>query len=179
MADGIRVGNIKLVLCFLFYLTWWIMGFNPKHPIRGIKSGWLLIPAAALGIWALIDIFRGIDFAHGPLPGVVFVVGGILSYVALLTITGILLHRPVTSELLIIVLWVTVALLEINTLMAVGSVSMGLGWILMALCLLCTAVSLVCYQLFYGLDARAAFIDGAIPLILAGAMTGIVALCVR
>ncbi|MBR3317385.1 MAG: hypothetical protein IKG21_06180 [Atopobiaceae bacterium] len=175
--DSIRAGNIKLLLCFAFYLAWWVVGFNPHHPIRGLKSGWLLIPAAMLGIWALVDIVQGLDFTLGPVPGMAFVVGGVVSYVALVGITSGLLHRPVTSELFIIMLWACIALLEINTFVGMGSIASSPGWILTILCIVGTIASLVCYQLFYGLDASPAFIDGAIPLILAGVLTGLITWC--
>ena len=180
--DSIRAGNIKLLLCFAFYLVWWIVGFNPHHPIRGLKSGWLLIPAALLGIWALVSIVQGIVFSPGPaqsghIPRMVFVVSGIVSYVALLGITSGLLHRPVTSELFIIVLWACIALLEINTFVGQGSIGTGLGFILTTLCIIGTIASLICYQLFYGLDAGPAFVDGAIPLILAAVLTGLITWC--
>lgn len=176
MGNYIRTGNIKLVLCFAFYLAWWVVAFNPGRPIRGLTSGWLLIPAAVLGVLGLSDIFQGLDFTGGLVPGMALVVGGVVSYVMLVGVTRGLLHRPVTSELLIIVLWATVALLEANTLVAQGLVSPGLGWGLMALCLLGVAINLVCYQLFYGLEAGPAFIDGAIPLLLAAVVTGLIAL---
>ena len=176
MAGYIRAGNIKLVLCFAFYLAWWVVGFNPRRPVRGLTSAWLLIPAAVLGVLAIIDISRGLVFTGGLVPGMAIVVAGVVGYVVLLGVTSNMLHRPVTTELLIIVLWATFALLEINALVALGSLLHALGWALMALCLLGTAASLVCYQLFYELEAGAAFIDGAIPLLLAGAMTGVIAL---
>ena len=66
---------------------------------------------------------------------------------------------------------------EINTLVALGLVPPGPGWALTALCVAGSAVSLVCYQLFYGLKGMAAFVDGAVPLVLAGLMTGVVTLC--
>lgn len=53
MAEYIRTGNIKLLFCFAFYLASWVVGFNPWRPIRGLKSGWLLIPAVILGVLAL------------------------------------------------------------------------------------------------------------------------------
>lgn len=174
MVDSIRGGNIKLVFCFAFYLAWWVIGFNTRHPIRGIKSGWLLIPAAVLGVLALVDICQGVDLIGGPVPGVALAAGGVAGYVVLLGVTRGLLHRPVTTELIIIVLWATVMLLEINTLVGLGTIATALGWALAALCLVATAGSLVCYQLFYGLDASAAFIDGTIPLLLACVMTGLV-----
>lgn len=179
MVGYIRSGNIKLILCFAFYLAWWVVGFNPRRPIRGLTSAWLLIPAAVLGVLAVLDISQGLVFSGGLMPGMVIAVAGVVGYVVLLWITSGLLHRPVTTELFIIVLWATFALLEINTLVATGSVSPGLGCALMALCLLGTAVSIVCYQLFYELEVGAAFIDGAIPLLLAGVMTGIIAVLAR
>ena len=176
MAGYIRTGNLKLVLCFVFYLAWWVIGFNTRRPIRGMASGWLLIPAMVLGVLSLFDIGRGLVFSGGLMPGMVIVVGGVVCYVALLGITSGVLRRPVTSELLIIVLWATVSLLEVNSLVALGSISSGLGCVLMVLCLIGTVASLVCYQLFYGIDAGAAFVDGTIPLVLAAVMTGVIAL---
>ena len=175
MSGYIRAGNIKLVLCFAFYLAWWVVGFNPRRPVRGLASGWLLIPAAVLGVLAVIDISRGLVFAGGLMPGMVIVVAGIVGYFVLFGITSGVLHRPLTTELLIIVLWATLALLEVNTLVALGSVTSGLGWALVGLCCMGTAASIVCYQLFYTLEVGMAFIDGAIPLLLAGAMTGAIA----
>ena len=177
MAEYIRAGNIKLLLCFAFYLAWWVVGFNPWRPIRGMKSGWLLIPAVVFGVLALISIVRGLNFSGGLAPGAAIVLGGVASYAALLFVTGAVLRRPVTSELFIIVLWATVALLEINTLVILGSIAPWLGWVLAALCLLGATVSLVCYLAFYAFDGMAAFVDGAIPLVLAGIMTGLIAVC--
>ena len=177
MVEYIKSGNIKLLFCFAFYLAWWIVGFNPWRPIRGLKSGWLLIPAFILGILALYDIWQGLDFSIGLVPGIALVIGGVASYVALLIISSRKLYRPVTSELFIIVLWTTVALLEINTLVALGSIALWLGWILAALCLVGATISLVCYLAFYAFDGMAAFVDGAIPLVLAGLITGVITMC--
>lgn len=175
----IRSGNIKLLLCFAFYLAWWIIAFNPKTPIRGLQSAWLLIPALILGILAMFDITQGIVLVGGPIPGMAIVVFGATNYLALFIITSVLLHRPVTTELLIIVLWLTIALLEVDSLVALESIAFGWGVILAILCLAGAAASLVCYQLFYKLDAVAAFVDGAIPLLLAGVMTGAITLCAK
>ena len=176
MLKSIQTGDVKLVLCFAFYLAWWIVGFNPKRPIRGLKSGWLLIPAAMLGVLAMIDVCRGLKTTGGPVPPVALLAGGAVSYAVLLGVTRGLLSRPVTSELLIIVLWTTVMLLEANSLVAYGSVSPSVGLALAALCLAGAVASLVCYQLFYGLKAEAAFVDGTIPLLIACAVTGVMAM---
>jgi hypothetical protein len=128
---------------------------------------------------AIFEITRGLVFSGGLVPGTVIVAAGVLSYIALLGVTNGVLHRPVTTELLIIILWATFALLEVNTLVALESVTSSLGWALMALCLLGTVVSIICYQLFCGLEMRAAFIDGAIPLLLAGIVSGVIAVFAR
>lgn len=177
MAELICSGNIKLVLCFAFYLAWWVVAFNPTRPVRGMRSGWLLVPAFGLGLWGLVDIVRGLVFVGGPLPSLGIVAAGVLVYLALLAITGLAMHRQVTSELLIIVLWATVAALEINTLITLGVFGARVGLVLAGLSLLAAAVSLVCYLRFYQLEAAPAFVDGAIPLLLAGVMTGVIALC--
>lgn len=177
MPELIRTGNTRLLLCFVFYLGWWVVAFNPKCPIRGLRSGWLLVPALVFGVLALIDIAQGIVIDGAPVPGLAIVAGGMAGYLILLGITGGLLHRPVTTELLIIVMWATVSVLETNSLVALGSVSPTQGMVLTILCLVGTAVSIVCYQLFYKLEDMAAFVDGAIPLLVSGTMTGVIALC--
>jgi hypothetical protein len=70
-----------------------------------------------------------------------------------------------------------VVVLETNTLVALGSVSLALGVGLAVLCILCAVASIVCYQRFYALEAAAAFVDGSIPLVLAVVMTGALAIC--
>ncbi len=177
MAELIHGGNIKLALCFACYLAWWVVAFNPSRPVRGMRSGWILIPALVLGVLALVDIARGLVFASGGLvPGFVPAVAGVLAYLVLLGVTYGLLHRPVTSELFIIVLWASVAAMEVNSLVALRRVDHGLGWALMVAIVFATVLSIVCYQKFYELDAKAGFVDGAIPLLLAAVMTGALAL---
>ncbi|MCL2825816.1 MAG: hypothetical protein FWD72_00245, partial [Eggerthellaceae bacterium] len=47
-----------------------------------------------------------------------------------------------------------------------GQLASGASVVLAVLFVLVVAASLVCYVLFYRLDPRPAFIDGAIPLVL-------------
>lgn len=175
MADGIRVGNIKLVVCFVFYLAWWVVAFNPTRPVRGPRSAWLVLVAAVFAVLAIADIAVSVRLGGGLLDGRVVLAAGIASYVALAVLTQRLAGRPVTSELLIIVSWVSVSVLEVSTLVGLGCVSASFGCALVGLCLAAGAACLVCYMLFYGLDVRAAFVDGAIPLLVAPALTGLIA----
>ena len=46
------------MVCCAFYLAWWLMAFK-TNPIKGMKTGWLLIPAFAADIAAVV--MAGID----------------------------------------------------------------------------------------------------------------------
>lgn len=173
----IVIGNILFIVCCGFYLAWWLLAFKPDSAITGIKTGWLLLPACFAGLLGVILALSGI-LAKTPgrplLPRGFILFGGIALFCILLAVTVLLLRRPATSELLLIVGWSMLAVAEINTLFGAGFFShrlsvgflTGIGVVLI--------VSLVCYTLYYRLDSRAGYIDGMIPLILGGlTMAGI------
>ncbi|MCD8004148.1 MAG: hypothetical protein LUE91_00585 [Oscillospiraceae bacterium] len=54
-TNQMLAGNLLLILCCVFYLLWWLIAFK----VKGIKSGWLLIPAALCGLAAVWEIIRG------------------------------------------------------------------------------------------------------------------------
>ena len=112
-------GNLLLLLCCIFYLAWWIIAFKPVGAVKGMKSGWLLIPAACFGIAAVIVIIRGI--AAVPETSMLFPAAraaeiGVLAYILLLVGTWLILHRPVTTELILIVGWAAIASAEVSAL---------------------------------------------------------------
>ncbi len=47
-------GNGLLVVCCGFYLLWWILAFKPSGAIKGMRSGWLLVPAFVFGLAAVV-----------------------------------------------------------------------------------------------------------------------------
>ena len=160
-------GNVLLILCCIFYLAWWIVAFRPTDPIKGMRSGWLLVPAVVFGLAAVAVISGGIsaaDSARQLLPTMRIVVFGIAAYVILLLGTGVLLHRQVTTELFLIVGWAVLACAEISALYAHEVYTAGAAWLFIAIVIALAAVSLVCYLLYYNLDARTGWIDGIIPL---------------
>lgn len=167
-------GNLLLLLCWGFYLAWWIAAFRPEGGVRGMKTGWLLIPAAAAGIAALFRLVTAIaavpvgDGARSPLQ---IALVGLAVYLALLMLTRFLLQRQVTTELLLIVGWATLAAAEGNALRALGALSAGTETALLVLTAAVAAVSLLCYLAFYRLDAVKGFYDGTVPLVLVIGMT--------
>ncbi|MDD7219159.1 MAG: hypothetical protein PUI16_04100 [Clostridia bacterium] len=52
-------GNMFMIICCIFYLAWWILAFRPEHPVKGLRSGWLLIPAALCGIYGVYILAQG------------------------------------------------------------------------------------------------------------------------
>ena len=50
----ILTGNVLFILCCVFYLAWWLLAFKPSGAIAGMKTGWLLIPAALFGLLGVV-----------------------------------------------------------------------------------------------------------------------------
>ncbi|MCD8079762.1 MAG: hypothetical protein LUF04_04910 [Bacteroides sp.] len=165
-------GNLLLVGCCVFYLAWWLIAFKPKSAIKGMKSGWLLIPAFLFGLAAVIQIVRGsnVDGQTALLSRTVVLVGGVIAYVVLLAASSIILKRQVTTELFLIVGWTVLMFLEVNGLFALGQYSRGVSIGFLVVTVVAAIISLVCYLLYYNLDSVKGYVDGMIPLLLVAVM---------
>ncbi|MCC8075136.1 MAG: hypothetical protein LIO95_04205 [Clostridiales bacterium] len=165
-------GNLLLVGCCVFYLAWWLIAFKPEGAIKGMKSGWLLIPAFLFGTAAVVQIVRGsnVDSQAALLPRTVVLIGGVVAYVVLLAATSIILKRQVTTELFLIVGWTVLMFLEVNGLFALGQQSRAMAIGFFVVTVVVTIISLVCYLLYYNLDSVKGYVDGMIPLLLVAVM---------
>lgn len=169
VEKNLVIGNILLVVCCVFYLAWWLIAFKPSGAIKGMASGWLLIPAAVAGlgaIFVLVQNIREADTDRQVLPGMALLVAGIAAYFVLLAVTSLCLHRVVTTELLLIVGWCVLALSEINVLYGMHDMELpgAAGWF--TVIILAAAVSMICYIFYYGLDAVRGYVDGMMPLLI-------------
>lgn len=179
MSDNLKqvfIGNFLLIGCCIFYLAWWILAFRPNHPIKGMKSGWLLIPAFLLGIAAVFLICMHLSTPENSqqlFPNGLILWTGIAFYILLSFISARLLGRPVTTELILIIGWTMLALSELNAFYACSLMTHSFALILSAVTVILSAVCLYCYMKYYHLDVSAGFIDGMIPLILAAVMTAV------
>ncbi len=163
-------GNLLLVGCCAFYLLWWIIAFRPVGAVRGMKSGWLLIPAFLLGLAAVVMILQGAGGAERVrsfFSARAVLLTAVAVYVVLLLMTRLTFHRQVTTELFLIVGWTALVFWEGNALYGAGVVTRNGALGLFAAALLAAAVSMVCYVLYYSLNARAGYWDGMVPLVLA------------
>ena len=172
-------GNIFLILCCVFYLAWWIIAFRPVGAVKGLQSGWLLFPAAAFGIAAVLVICRGVSATPDEallFPTLRIAVIGVAAYVLLLAGTWLLMKRPVTTELFLIVGWAVLATAEISALYGRSAYTKTAAMALIGCILVLAAVSLICYLLYYHLDSVKGYYDGMIPLVIVMAVT--VVICV-
>lgn len=167
----IFIGNLLLVICCVFYIAWWLLAFKPVHPIKGTKSGWLLLPAFIFGIISVVMIARmGGNDKQLLLPHNGILIGGIVAYVILAAITSKLMNRPITTELILIVGWLVLMFRELNVLYSLAHYSKIGVIVLLVICVVLTIISLVCYVRYYHLDAFKGYIDGMIPLIIVAVM---------
>lgn len=171
-AKQIFRSNILLIICCIFYLVWWLLAFSPVGAIKSMKTGWLLIPAFATGVFAIYLAIKGILSASSAsncvtlFPSGLLLWGGIALYFILMAVTFILFKRPVTTELLLIVGWAVMALSEINALYGIGLFSHKLAISFVVVVGIAMLVSLVCYILYYNLDEYAGYYDGMVPLLM-------------
>ncbi len=173
----ILTGNFLLIGCCIFYLAWWLIAFKPQGAVTGMKSGWLLIPAVILGLAAIVQIVRG-SAVGAPdkilMPRPAIYISGIAAYVILLVISRMLMDRPVTTELLLIIGWGVLAFLEINALYGFDLSSAAVSIIFFVVIVAAAAIGIFCYLRYYNLDARMGYIDGMIPLLLIAVVMAVV-----
>lgn len=106
IRKAILDGSGILFVCSLLYLVWWSLAFKPVNPIRGLKTGWLLIPATISGIVAvylIVKAFMRVGSTVEIIPSKWIIIGGIAAYILLAIIAVGILKRPITTELILIV----------------------------------------------------------------------------
>ena len=102
------IGEVLLVVCSVSYLVWWTITFRPSG--RGTGGGPFLAGAVLGGLTGLVLLAIGIvallPKASWPAVGAT-IVGGVVVGAMLLYVTARVAHRPVTTELPLIVVWAT------------------------------------------------------------------------
>ena len=173
----IVIGEVLLVVCSLCYLVWWTITFRPS--VRIPPGGGLFLAGAVLGglgglVLLAVGIAALLPKASSPALGAT-IVGGALVGALLLYVTSSVAHRPVTTELPLIVVWATVQLAAGITLRTAGVLRApaASGWILATA--IATLVGLVCYLIFYRLDPIPAYWIGMVPLAVDGVVAAILA----
>lgn len=177
-------GHVCLAVCAALYLAWWWIFFNPALPkatgalyAAGVGC---IVGAVLFGIAAVVLIGMGLGAfagasAEAVVPGWAFAVGGVVAYFGLAFVTTRFFQRPVTTELLLFVLWAALELAVVNALAGVGAVEPGLAAVLAVAVAVLFVGCLVCYVLYFRLAPMPSFVDGALPLAAVGVLAAVMA----
>ena len=118
----IVIGEVLLVVCSLSYLVWWTITFRPS--VRTPPGGGLFLAGAVLGgLGGLVLLAVGIAALLPKASSAALaatIVSGVFVGALLLYVTAGVAHRPVTTELPLIVVWATVQLAAGITLRTAG-----------------------------------------------------------
>lgn len=163
----IFAGNALMLATCALYLAWWGIAFKPGATARPAYAGALIASAVVTGIAAITLLALGIADLAGQgkgIPASFILIGAVAAYIALLAATKFLFGRPVTSELLIMIVWAAVELAAIGALRQSGRFGDSAASSLCVLVAVATVAGLVCYVLYYRLDETASYVAGFIPL---------------
>jgi len=110
----------------------------------------------------------GLEAPRQVASGGTFALIGVVIYVVLLVVTGKLLHRRVTTELVLIVGWCVLEAVVLNAVYGSGALSASRAVAYLVLMIAALVIGLVCYLLYYKLPDMTAFRVAAVPLVVDG-----------
>lgn len=166
----IVIGELLFVICSLSYLVWWSIAYRPSA--RTSSGGGLFLAGAVLGgLGGLVLLAVGIAALlpkASPPALVATIVGGASVGALLLYLTSSVAHRPVTTELPLIVVWATAQLAAGITLRTAEVLTAPAASAWIAATAIATLVGLGCYLVFYRLEPAVAYWIGMVPLAVDG-----------
>ena len=168
VSGRILAGNLLFAACCGVYLIWWSVAFRPGYDAAASVKGALFLITAAFGIAGLAMIINGCSQAESPVRYIFIIAAGAAAYAILLVLTNVLMHRQVTTELMLIVFWVCMEICALGALRGEGVFSMRAYAVLAVIVLAAAAAGMICYLKYYDLEPMTAFYDGMVPLILFG-----------
>ena len=172
----IILGQILMVICCIFYLIWWFLGYRPGTEVNRAAgvNGVLLFLTAAFGIAGLVySLMPSEDTSVCKYRQLFIVIGGIAAYIILLLITKYGFGRIVTAELFLIVGWTMMELSILNRLSGSGLL-VGARLVAMYVVIaIAFVISMVLYVAYYRMEDMKAFYAAMIPLITEGVSMGI------
>ena len=169
-GQDLLYGHLLLFVCSFFYTTWWSRAFRPQNAVNNWETWTFLVITMISGLAAIVFLLMGTLFTEQKdvIPYVTAIFGGgTILYLALLFITSKHYGRPPTSELLFIVLWLTLELASLVVLQSMG-LSHNISIISCVVAILIFVINMACYMAYYKLSESIGFLIGMVPLGLAG-----------
>lgn len=173
--DELRVGCLFLIACTVCYLIWWMIAFAPEQKVSKTWCIMVLLLTVMAGLTGVYISIKGIlkfDKVSLIVPIPTILIGATITYLLLLVISYVLLKRPVTTELILIVLWSSLEFMIQSILYSYHLISRSSSIIGVILIIAGVIIGLICYLLYYRLEAKAAYISAMIPLIVYGLVMG-------
>ena len=163
-------GHIFLIICCIFYLIWWCFAFRPGYEGSRIsgKAGFLLLITAFFGIVGVALSITGLNqpcSRAAMIPSTIIVIGGISIYLFLMIGSSVLLHRRVTTELILIVGWLMIEFLSYQSAWYLEWLNAGITVFLMILAAAAALLSLFFYLQYYRVSESRGYVYGMVPLI--------------
>ena len=175
----IVIGQILMVICCIFYLVWWYLGYRPNTQVNRAEgiNGVLLMLTATFGVAGLIfSLMPMKETSTVKYPQLYIVIGGIAAYILLMFITKYGFHRIVTTELFLIVGW---TMLEMSLLNRLSGSSLLVGPKLVVMYVVIAAaflISMILYVAYYRMEDMKAFYAAMVPLVTEGVSMGLLVL---
>ena len=175
----IQAGNVCMVLCCVSYLAWWAIAFHPEKTFPAPPKYLLFLVTLLSGLAGLYLLGSGLTDAAmetagtGNLSNFMILGAGVAVYLIALFLTGRLLRRQITTELLLIVLWTVLELCLWNSLRSAARMNGAGVAVFAAVILAVAAVSMYCYLVYFKLEPRKAYYIGMVPLLQCGAVTAV------
>jgi len=159
-------GNLLFAGCCVVYLIWWSVAFRPGYSAAMSIKGGLFLLTAILGVMGLARIIQGCSSAEGGMRYMFIIAAGAVIYIVLLLLTNMLMHRQVTTELMLIVFWACMQICALNALYGEAAIGKVAFAVMAAIVVAAAAAGMICYLKYYDLPPMTAFYDGMVPLIL-------------
>jgi hypothetical protein len=160
-------GNLLLLFCTLFYLAWWFVSYRPDS--SGRPAGVFYLAAAFItGVAAIALLSGGINSLSQDSKGIsvgYIALGGAVLFFVMLLVTAIVFHRILTSELIIIHIWLALEISAVAVLCGTGRFGAGRTTTLAVLAGIAFVAGMICYVLYYRLDETASYRVGMVPLV--------------
>lgn len=175
----IVIGQILMVICCIFYLVWWYLGYRPNTQVNRAEgiNGVLLMLTAAFGVAGLIfSLMPMKETSTVKYRQLYIVIGGIAAYILLMFITKYGFQRIVTTELFLIVGW---TMLEMSLLNRLSGSSLLVGPKLVVMYVVIAAaflISMILYVAYYRMEDMKAFYAAMVPLVTEGVSMGVLVL---
>ena len=169
----IRIGQTLLIVCCIFYLIWWGVAFHPSHGNSHASGvdGVLLLVTAGFGLAGLAVNLIGIRdnaIGKGLVSGYVIIACGVLTYFLLMFGSSMILHRQVTTELMLIIGWAMLETASANTVFSLERMTFGQVRVFLAIITLAAISSLFFYLQYYRVEPMIGYYYGMVPLVTEG-----------